>query len=67
MSNFYSFFPVILLITKIMIATITTTMIIPTPIPALNIPSITEQLVNDINTIKSITILVSLFFMIFWF
>ena len=38
----------------------------PTPIPALNIPSIIEQLVNDINTIKSINNLVS-FFCIFLF
>lgn len=61
------FFPRILLITKMTITTITTTIKIPTPIPALNIPSITEQLVNEINTIKSIAILVSLFCMISWF
>lgn len=40
---------------------------IPTPIPALNIPSITEQLVNEISTIKSINNLVISFFMILYF
>jgi len=45
-------------------AIIATTIKIPKPIPALNIPSIIEQLENDINTIKSIKILVSLFCMI---
>lgn len=40
---------------------------IPTPTPALNIPSIIEQLEKDINTIKSINNRVSLFCMIFIF
>ncbi len=40
---------------------------IPTPTPALNIPSIIEQLVNDSNTTKSINNLVSFFCMIFFF
>ena len=45
-----------------------TTIKIPTPIPALNIPSITEQLENEINTTKSIKIRVICFCMIstFW-
>jgi len=61
---FYDFFPKILLIIKMIMAIIATTIKIPKPIPALNIPSIIEQLENDINTIKSIKILVSLFCMI---
>lgn len=47
-----------------MMANTATTIKIPTPTPALNIPSIIEQLVNDTNTTKSITILVSFFCMI---
>jgi len=38
---------------------------IPTPTPALNIPSITEQLVNEISIVKSINNLVVCFCMIF--
>ncbi len=49
------------------IAITTTTINIPTPTPALNIPSIIEQLENDINTIKSINNLVILFCMILCF
>jgi|CXWL01.2.fsa_nt_gi hypothetical protein len=44
-----------------------TTIKIPTPTPALNIPSIIEQLENEINTIKSINNRVSLFCMILCF
>ncbi|WP_158616087.1 MULTISPECIES: hypothetical protein [Flavobacterium] len=51
-----------------MIITITATTInIPTPTPALNIPPIIEQLENDISTIKSINNLVSPFCMILCF
>ena len=51
-----------------MIAIIATTIKIPTPIPALKIPSITEQLENENNTTKSIKIRVICFCMIsmFW-
>ena len=42
----------------------TITIKIPTPIPALKIPSITEQLVNENNTTKSIKIRVICFCMI---
>ena len=66
-NNFYYFFPPILLIIKMTIAIIATTIKIPTPIPALNIPSTIEQLVIDINIIRSITILVILSCMISWF
>jgi hypothetical protein len=52
---------------KIIIAITATTIKMPTPTPALNIPSIIEQLENDINTIKSINNLVSLFRMILCF
>jgi len=52
---------------KATIATIRTTIKIPTPTPALNIPSTIEQLVTDINIIISITILVILSFIISWF
>ena len=48
-------------------AIIATTIKTPTPTPALNIPSITEQLVNEINTINSIDNLVIFFFMDFYF
>jgi hypothetical protein len=44
-----------------------TTIKMPTPTPALNIPSIIEQLENDINTIKSINKRGSLFCMILCF
>ena len=44
-----------------------TTIKMPTPTPALNIPSIIEQLENEINTTKSINNLVSLFCMILCF
>lgn len=44
-----------------------TTIKIPTPIPALNIPSTTEQLENEINTIKSINKRVICFCMIIMF
>lgn len=51
-----------------MITAITATTIkMPTPIPALNIPSIIEQLENEISTIKSINNLVSFFCMILCF
>ena len=49
---------------KIIIAIIATTIKIPTPIPALKIPSITEQLENENNTTKSIKIRVICFGMI---
>lgn len=49
------------------IAITATTINIPTPTPALNIPSIIEQLENEINTIKSINNRVSLFCMILCF
>ena len=49
---------------KIIIAIIATTIKIPTPIPALKIPSITEQLENENNTTKSIKIRVICFCMI---
>lgn len=62
-SPFY-FLPKSLLIAKITMAIIATTIKIPTPIPALNIPSITEQLENEINTIKSIKSRVKCFCMI---
>ena len=51
---------------KATIATIRTTKKMPTPTPALNIPSITEQLVNEINTINSINNLVIFFCMGFY-
>ncbi|WP_158615153.1 hypothetical protein [Flavobacterium sp. GSP27] len=48
-----------------MIITITATTInIPTPTPALNIPPIIEQLENDISTNESINSLVNFFSMI---
>lgn len=65
--NPYYFLPKILLMIKIIIAITATTIKMPTPTPALNIPSIIEQLENDINTIKSINNLVSLFRMILCF
>ncbi len=49
------------------IAIMATTINIPTPIPALNIPSITEQLENDNKTTKSINIRVICFCMIIKF
>lgn len=58
------FLPKILLIIKISMASTATTINIPTPTPALNIPSIIEQLENDINTIKSINKRVNFFCMI---
>ena len=58
------FLPKILLIIKIITAIIATTIKIPTPIPALKIPSITEQLENENNTTKSIKIRVICFCMI---
>lgn len=45
-------------------ASTATTINIPTPTPALNIPSIIEQLENDINTINSINKRVNFFCMI---
>jgi hypothetical protein len=51
------FLPKILLTINNMIARIATTINIPTPIPALNIPPISSQLVNENNTTKSNTIL----------
>ena len=50
-----------------MMASTAITIKMPTPIPALNIPSIIEQLVNDSNTTKSINNLVSFFCMILCF
>ena len=47
-----------------MMASTATTKKIPTPIPALNIPPISSQLVNENNTMNSINILVICFFMI---
>ena len=66
MVNFKSHYllPKILLIIKIITAIIATTIKIPTPIPALKIPSITEQLENENNTTKSIKIRVICFCMI---
>lgn len=58
------FFPPILLIINIITAIIAITIKIPTPIPALKIPSTTSQLENEINTIISINILVNLLCMI---
>ena len=58
------FLPKILLIIKIITAIIATTIKTPTPIPALKIPSITEQLENENNTTKSIKIRVICFCMI---
>ena len=52
---------------KATIATIRTTKKMPTPTPALNIPSIIEQLETDIKSTKSISILVILSFIISWF
>lgn len=49
------------------IITIITTKKIPTPIPALKIPPITEQLVIDVIIINSMSNLSSLFRMIFNF
>ncbi|MFE3849251.1 hypothetical protein ACFX5D_14895 [Flavobacterium sp. LB3P45] len=49
---------------KIIIATTITTIKTPTPTPALNIPSITEQPVNTINTIKSINSPINFLFII---
>jgi len=65
--SFYYFLPKTLLIIRTTIAIIATTIKIPTPTPALNIPSITEQLVNEINTIKSINNRVIFFCMGFYF
>jgi hypothetical protein len=59
------FLPKILLMIKTTMAITAITIKIPTPIPALNIPSITEQLVNEISIIKSINNLVISFCMIF--
>jgi hypothetical protein len=64
---FNYFLPKTLLIIRMIIAIIATTIKIPTPTPALNIPSITEQLVNEINTMKSINNLVIFFCMGFYF
>ena len=50
-----------------MMASTAITIKMPTPIPALNMPSIIEQLVNDSNTTKSINNLVSFFCMILCF
>ena len=50
-----------------MTAKIITTKKTPTPTPALNMPSITEQLETKINSKGSITILDILFFINFWF
>jgi hypothetical protein len=64
--NFFVYFlPKILLIIKTTMAITTITIKIPTPIPALNIPSIMEQLVNEISTIKRTNNRVISFFMIF--
>ena len=63
----YLFLLKILLTINAIIASTAMTIKIPTPTPALNIPSIIEQLVNDTNTTKSINILVSFFCMIFIF
>lgn len=49
---------------KIRIAITATTKNIPTPTPALKIPSITEQLENDNSTVKRTTIRVICFCMI---
>ena len=49
------------------IASTAITIKIPTPIPALNIPSIMEQLVNESSTTKSISNLVSFFCMVLLF
>ncbi|WP_218043845.1 hypothetical protein, partial [Flavobacterium gawalongense] len=57
----------ILLMIKTITAITAITIKIPTPIPALNIPSITEQLVNEISTIKRTNNLVIFFCMIFYF
>jgi hypothetical protein len=64
---FNYFLPKTLLIISTTMAIIATTIKIPTPTPALNIPSITEQLVNEINTINSINNLVIFFCMGFYF
>jgi hypothetical protein len=61
------FLPKILLIIKATIAITAITIKMPTPIPALNIPSTTEQLVNESNIIKSIINLVISFCMILYF
>ena len=45
----------------------TTTIKIPTPIPALNIPSIMEQLVNERDITNSISILVIFVSMVLYF
>ena len=50
-----------------MMASTAITIKMPTPIPALNMPSIIEQLVNYSNTTKSINNLVSFFCMILCF
>lgn len=49
------------------IARIAITIKMPTPIPALKIPSIMEQLVNESSTTKSISNLVSFFCMVLLF
>jgi hypothetical protein len=56
-----------LLIIKAITANIITTKNIPTPIPALNIPPIIEQLVAEIKIISSNAILVILSYIISWF
>ena len=56
-----------LLIIKTITAITAITIKMPTPIPALNIPSIIEQLENEISTIKSINNLVNFFCMILCF
>ena len=66
MSNFY-FLPKSLLTRKSITAITATTIKIPTPIPALNMPPITSQLVNENNTTISSSVLVKIFFMIFCF
>ena len=64
---FYYFLPANLLITKIITATITTTKNAPTPIPALNMPSTTEQLETNNSTNENIRILAIFSFIIFYF
>jgi hypothetical protein len=62
--HFNYFFPNSLLIKNSTIASIATTIKIPTPIPALKIPPITEQLVNEINIANSKMNFVALFVMV---